>query len=157
MIYCPKCGAPLNDDACFCTKCGEKITKTELSNDLKENSYSDSSDSYIPVRNSSDKNLTLLVYVLHLLGVFFFITPFAAIIINYIKRDDMSGTWLESHFAWQIKTFWIGLLLGVVGAITSFFIIGLFILILDGIWLLYRNIKGILSLNENKPMDYTFF
>ena len=56
------------------------------------------------------KQYNLISYILHLLGFFLGITPLIAIIMNYIKRDEMRGTWLESHVDWQIKTFWFSLL-----------------------------------------------
>ena len=50
----------------------------------------------------------------------FGITYIIAVIINYVKKDDVKGTWLESHFTWQIRTFWYSLLFGIIGAITAF-------------------------------------
>ena len=74
------------------------------------------------------------------------------VILNYVKLEDVQGTWLESHFRWLIRTFWWGLLWAVIGIITWLIVIGWFILIADGIWILYRGIKGWLNLNESKPM-----
>ncbi len=98
------------------------------------------------------KTLTTMVYILQALSYFTGITFIAGVIINYIKKDDVQGTWLASHFDWQIRTFWYGLLWGIIGVATFVFIIGYFILIANAIWIIYRIIKGWLRLSENKPM-----
>jgi uncharacterized membrane protein len=97
-------------------------------------------------------NVTILVYALQAASFFLGVTFIAAVIINYVKREDMQGTWLESHFRWQIRTFWYGLLWSVIGAITFLIFIGMFILAADFIWILYRIIKGWLRLNDKKEM-----
>ena len=103
-------------------------------------------------RQRSLKTLTTVVYGLYALTWLFGISAIVAIIVNYVKREDVAGTWLESHFRWQIRTFWFGLLWGVLGAITFVFIIGWLILCANTIWLIYRIVKGWLNLNDGKPM-----
>jgi len=100
------------------------------------------------------KNIAIAVYVLQALSFLppFVITYFVAIILDYIKLDDARGTWLESHFRWQIRTFWFGLLWFVVGGLTVFFIIGGIIIFANSLWLIYRILKGWLNLNDGKPM-----
>ncbi|MBZ0105989.1 MAG: hypothetical protein K8H84_10215 [Sulfuricella denitrificans] len=100
----------------------------------------------------SAKTITTVVYALQALSFFVGITAIVAIIINYVKIDDIRGTWLESHFRWQIRTFWFGLLWGVIGAITFVLIIGWFILVADAIWMIYRIVKGWLKLNDGKEI-----
>lgn len=102
--------------------------------------------------SKSDKNLTSIIYVLYAASFLVGITAIVAIIMNYLKKDDVAGTFLESHFRWQIRTFWFGLIWGVLGAITFFALIGWFILMANGVWVLYRIIKGWLWLNDDKPM-----
>lgn len=81
-----------------------------------------------------------------------------AVMLNYIKRSEVRGTWLESHFRWQIRTFWFGLLwmsLCVVSIIATFGIGLLFMwlpITLVGLWFVYRIIRGWVTLNENRPM-----
>lgn len=99
-----------------------------------------------------EKNLTLVIYILYSLSAFIGITAIAAIIINYIKRQDVAGTFLESHYTWQIRTFWFGLLWVVIGGITSVFLIGFIILGVNSVWLLYRVIKGFVKLSDNKEI-----
>jgi len=98
------------------------------------------------------KNIATVVYLLQILGLINGITALVGIIINYIKLDEAKGTWLESHFRWQINTFWIALLLSVIGFITIFIVIGYFILLFNTIWIIYRVIKGWLRLNDTKPV-----
>jgi uncharacterized membrane protein len=103
-------------------------------------------------RQQSLKTLTAVVYGLYAASFFVGITAIVAIVINYIKREDVAGTLVESHFRWQIRTFWFALLWGVLGAITLIVVVGWLILMANGVWIIYRIAKGWLRLNENKPM-----
>ena len=102
---------------------------------------------------ASLRQLTLVLYILYascwILGG---LPAIVAIVINYIKREDVAGTLYESHFAWQIRTFWWGLAWAVVGAITAIIGIGFLILGALVIWLIYRMVKGLLFWNDHKPM-----
>jgi len=94
-------------------------------------------------------------------GSFLFGWPsIIAVVINYIKRDDARGTWLESHFTWQIRTFWFallwacliglsGLLLAIVLVGFAIWIVGLFVL---GIWAIYRVARGWLRLQARQQV-----
>jgi uncharacterized membrane protein len=95
------------------------------------------------------------------IGTFLFGWPsIIAVIINYIKRGDARGTWLESHFTWQIRTFWFALLwacvIGLLGALLvivlvgfAIWAVGLFVL---GIWAIYRIVRGWMALRDRKPI-----
>lgn len=98
------------------------------------------------------KKITLLIYILYAFAYFAGITAIIGIVINYIKREEVVGTWLESHFRWQMRTFWYGLLWAVIGLLTTFILVGFLILFANCIWMLYRVIKGWLYFNDNKPM-----
>jgi len=98
------------------------------------------------------KNIALVIYILQALSFFTVITALIGLIINYIKKDDVQNTWVASHFKWQIRTFWFGLLWSFIGLVTSMIGIGYFILIATAIWLIYRVIKGWLNLNDEKSM-----
>lgn len=100
----------------------------------------------------SAKTLTTVVYALQAASFFVGITAIVAIVINYVKIEDVQGTWLESHFRWQIRTFWYGLLWGVIGTILLLVLVGWFILVADAIWVIYRIVKGWLKLNEGKEV-----
>lgn len=101
--------------------------------------------------------ITHLVYGLQSFGlVMGWLPAIIGVILNYVKLEEVRGSWLEGHYKWQIKTFWWGMLWYAIGAILCFTIIGLIIgwpmLIADAIWILYRVIKGWLNLNEKKPI-----
>ncbi len=101
---------------------------------------------------ADSKKVTMLVYILQGLSFIFGITFFIAVIINYLKKDEVRGNWLESHFRWQIRTFWFSLLWSIIGIASLILLIGYIILLIDALWLIYRIVKGLLQLNENKPM-----
>jgi uncharacterized membrane protein len=98
------------------------------------------------------KTMTTVIYGLYALSIFAGVTAIVAIVLNYIKRDDARGTWLESHFTWQIRTFWWSVLWCVAGAITWIILIGWVVWGVAFIWFIYRIAKGWLNLNDNKPM-----
>ncbi|MBI3146491.1 MAG: hypothetical protein HYZ18_14810 [Pseudogulbenkiania sp.] len=97
-------------------------------------------------------NLTLTIYILQALSLFVGVTAIVAIIINYLKRDETRGTLYESHFLWQMRTFWWGLLGLALGYLTVFLLVGFVILFAVYVWLIYRVVKGFLNLNDGKPM-----
>lgn len=81
-----------------------------------------------------------------------------AVILNYVKRDEARGTWLESHFRWQLRTFWYGLLwvvlcgLFVVVTLGIGFVIAWIPLVVVGLWFVYRIVRGWLALKDRRPM-----
>ena len=94
-----------------------------------------------------------MIYALYALGLILGLSPLVAIIMNYVKRNDVQGTWLESHFVWQIRTFWYSFAGGVLGLLTVFLLIGYIILVVVLIWYVYRIVKGWLYLVDDKPMS----
>ncbi len=100
----------------------------------------------------SAKQLTTIIYALYAASFLVGVTSIAAIIMNYIKKDDVAGTFVESHFRWQIRTFWFSLLWALIGMVTMLIGIGFVILLADAVWVIYRIVKGWLNLNDNKPM-----
>jgi len=81
-----------------------------------------------------------------------------AVILNYVKRSEARGTWLESHFRWQIRTFWFGLLWVVLCLLFVVVTLGIGIVIawlplaVVGLWFIYRIARGWLALNDRRPM-----
>jgi uncharacterized membrane protein len=100
----------------------------------------------------SDYGLVMAVYILYLLGFFTGITALAGVIIAHVQagRSDPIS---DSHFRFQIRTFWIGLLYLVIGAIAALFWIGPLIWLWWVIWTLIRCIKGLLALNAREPIS----
>lgn len=128
----------------------------------------------LPRPDSSLVTVTHVVYALHalslvigafgaasIIGSFVFGWPsIIAVIINYVKRGEARGTWLESHFSWQIRTFWYALLWALVVFVVSVplaivvigfgtWIVGMFAL---GIWAIYRIARGWLALKDDMPL-----
>jgi uncharacterized membrane protein len=81
-----------------------------------------------------------------------------AVILNYVKRSEVLGTWLASHFRWQIRTFWFGLLWVTLCALFIVATLGIGLLIawmpltLVGLWFVYRIVRGWLRLVDRRPM-----
>ena len=79
-----------------------------------------------------------------------------AVVLNYIKRGEARGTYLESHFRWQIRTFWFALLWVVVAGLLAFTLIGIplafAVVSIAGLWVLYRVARGWLRLNDKLAM-----
>jgi uncharacterized membrane protein len=103
-------------------------------------------------RLASLKTLTTVIYALYALSLFFGISAIVAIVLNYIKREDAQGTWLESHFRWQIGTFWWSLVWLVVGWLAWLLLLGWLVWGVAFVWFIYRIAKGWLNLNDDKPM-----
>jgi uncharacterized membrane protein len=99
------------------------------------------------------KKLATICYALYAASCLVGVTAIAAIIINYIKREDVAGTWVASHFEWQIKTFWYTLGGVIVGWLLMFILIGFPILAVVFVWAIYRVVKGWLALNDGKAVD----
>lgn len=103
-------------------------------------------------QDASIKTITTAVYVLQAVSFLFGVTFIVAVVINYVKKEDVKGTWFESHFRWQIRTFWYWLLWLVVGLLSSVVGVGWIILFASFVWTIYRVVKGWLRLSEGKEM-----
>ena len=81
-----------------------------------------------------------------------------AVVLNYIKRADARGTWLDSHFRWQIRTFWFGLLWTVLCLAFVVMTLGIGIIIawlplgIVALWFIYRIARGWMALNDRRPI-----
>ena len=80
-----------------------------------------------------------------------------AVIINYVKRDEVRGTWLDTHFSWQLRTFWYALLWLVVVFLLFITLIGIILAVPlglgVGIWIVYRIARGWMTLAQSKPVQ----
>ena len=101
---------------------------------------------------TAETRLTHIVYGLLAASYLTGITALIAVVINYVKKDDVRGTWLESHFRWQIRTFWWGLVWVAIGSLLAIILIGWAVLVAVGVWGIYRIAKGWLNLSERKEM-----
>ena len=114
--------------------------------------------------------LTHVIYGLHafsalmgILGPAFIVTAFLtgwpsiiAVTINYARRSDVRGTYLDSHFGWQIRTFWYALLLVVIVALLFITVFGIpfawILAVVAGLWVVYRITRGWVALINSEPM-----
>ena len=107
-----------------------------------------------PLGAKKDIEITHVIYGLMAAG---YVTgglgTLAAIILNYIKLDEVKGTPLEGHFRWQMRTFWWGMLWAVLSMMLMFVVIGFITIFAVVIWHIYRIAKGWMRLNDGKPMD----
>ena len=126
-----------------------------------------------PSQESSLISWTQAIYALHafslvmgIIGVATVVGAFLtgwpsiiAVVLNYVKRSEVRGTWLESHFRWQIRTFWFGLLWVVLCVLFVVFTLGLGILVVwipivfVSLWFIYRIVRGWMALE--RTMEYT--
>jgi uncharacterized membrane protein len=99
----------------------------------------------------SDNALALIVYVLYGVGYFTGISALIGVIIAHVKVDDTDPV-LRSHYQFQIRTFWIGLLYLAIGFPLSIVLIGVPVLVWWLLWSLIRIVKGIMAINESRPI-----
>jgi uncharacterized membrane protein len=101
---------------------------------------------------SAEASITvpMIIYVLYLSSLIFGITGIIGVIMAYINKGD--GNYLDSHYQYQIRTFWIGLLYSIIGAILTYVFIGFLVLLLVFIWFVIRCVRGIRFLSKNQPI-----
>ena len=100
------------------------------------------------------EGLANLIYLLQALAFLLGGIPFIiAVILNYVNRHHVRGTWLESHYEWQINTFWVALALVVIGTLTLPYLIGFVVLIGATIWVIHRIAYGWIILNRSLPVE----
>ncbi len=103
-------------------------------------------------QEKSGKQMAMIIYGLYGASLVLGITYFIGVILAYIKKDDYPSEMLKSHFRWQIRTFWFSMLWSLIGIILLFVVVGWFVLIANLLWIIYRIVRGAISLNDNKKM-----
>ncbi len=93
-----------------------------------------------------------IIYFLLIVSTIFGITCIIAVVMAYINNDDVDN-WLQTHYRFQIRTFWIGLLYFVIGAVLSPFIIGYLVFLFTFFWLIIRCAKGLKQLEKQQPVN----
>lgn len=184
LITCPDCGNSVSDAAPACIHCGRPLQappRTHPQSQPQDASFTDpprASSAAPPAdpygvqrrerereqRAASAKTIAWIIYGLQILSFLYFIPGIVGLILGYAKRGDARGTWVESHFDWQISTFWQSLLWGI-----GLFVVLLFVfLAMEAVvlgtvlgyalglgvtaWFLWRVIKGALALNDNRAI-----
>ena len=91
-----------------------------------------------------------LVYLLYLVGLVLGITVLIGVVVAYMNKGD-APAWAATHYRFQIRTFWIGLLIGAVGLVLSFVVVGFAVLIAGCVWFIIRCVKGIKIASRAAP------
>lgn len=119
-----------------------------------------------------NRSLTIILYILYIIAIFSAgILAIIALIINYMKRSSVEGTIFESHFTWQIRTFWWYLIWNIIAFVPFIFLfftannpnafaavaLGattfcIAVIGLSWVWIVYRAIRGMIKVNDNQPM-----
>ena len=122
--------------------------------------------------SNNSKSLTFILYILYMIAIFSAgILAVIALIINYVKLDSVRGTIYESHFKWQIRTFWWYLIWNILAFVPFFFLFMTLynpnafagvafagttfcvaVIFISWIWIVYRAVRGLIVLNEDKPV-----
>lgn len=165
LITCPDCGGSVSDAAPACIHCGRPMAAALPAfappppADPMARRAAERAD-----RAAAAKRIAIVTYALNFLAFLYFLPGIIAVVIACMKRGDARGTWVESHFDWQIETFWTGLW-WVIGAtilsmavmfMTDSPVVGTLLLYPVGIglliWYIYRMVRGALALNDEKPI-----
>ncbi len=94
---------------------------------------------------------TKAIYIRLMVSTIIGFSGLIALIMAYVFKDD-SAEWLQTHYRFQIRTFWIGLLYATIGLFTFGIVIGYFILLFTIIWMIIRCAKGLKQLGNNQPV-----
>lgn len=99
---------------------------------------------------SSERNLINIVYMLYLASLIFGVTGLIGVVIAYVNRRD-GPEWLWSHYDFQIRTFWIGLLYVMISSLLTLIVIGWLLILLWYIWVIIRCARGMKHLARGQP------
>lgn len=118
-----------------------------------DNQIAELNEEYSSNENTPSGSTARIVYILYLVGLVFGLTALIGVIMAHVNKDKPENPdWLNSHYQFQIRTFWYGVIYLMVGVILSLFLIGYLILLWWVIWLIIRMVKGFSALDARKPM-----
>lgn len=104
-----------------------------------------------PTSFVSQRGLALAVYILYLIGYFTGFTAVIGVLIAHIKASSADDV-LRSHYRFQIRTFWVGLLYLALGTLLVYVLIGIPILLWWFVWSIVRIVKGMVLLNDGRAI-----
>jgi uncharacterized membrane protein len=93
----------------------------------------------------------MAVYILYLAGFVIGITPLVGVVVAYINRGK-AESWVETHYTWAIRTFWIGLLYSLIAVVLTILLIGFILFIAVAVWFIVRIVLGMQALNRSEPI-----
>lgn len=97
-----------------------------------------------------DTTMAIVVYALYLASFVVGFTSIIGVVIAYIYRGN-GPAWLDEHYRYQVRTFWIGLLYASVTIFLAFVLIGLPLMLALAVWFIVRCVKGFKGLQEKRP------
>mgnify|MGYP000054435952 CR=1 FL=1 len=106
-------------------------------------------DVVVQAKAKGAAKMAQIVYILYLASIIFGVTGIIGLIMAYVNKGD-SPDWLQTHYQFQIRTFWIGILIAIIGGITSAFGVGLIILLGLLVWYIMRCVKGMKYLGQSE-------
>jgi uncharacterized membrane protein len=92
-----------------------------------------------------------IIYILYIVGFAAGITSLVGLVMAYVYKDE-GPEWLRTHYRYQIRTFWIGLLYCVVGGVLSIVLVGVLVLLFTALWVIIRVVKGFKWLEQREPV-----
>jgi len=113
---------------------------------MTPNSSSDAAE------NTGDPGTANIIYILYLVSIAVGITSIVGVIMAYMNNDG-APAWLRSHYRFQIRTFWIGMLYGVIGMVLTAVFVGFAILLFVLVWWVVRCVKGMRALGERREVE----
>ena len=102
--------------------------------------------------NPAEASNANVVYILYLVSFVVGITGLIGLILAYVNQST-APWWVQTHYRFQIRTFWIGLLYGLIGVATSLILIGWLVLLFTAVWYILRCVKGMQRINAGQPYD----
>jgi uncharacterized membrane protein len=102
--------------------------------------------------NPAEGSNANLIYILYLASFIAGVTSLIGVIMAYVYKDQ-APAWVQSHYRYQIRTFWIGALYGLIGAASFVIVIGGFILLFTVIWYIVRCVKGMQRVSAGQPVE----
>lgn len=92
-----------------------------------------------------------VIYILYLAGLVIGVSGIVGIVLAYLNRGKAGG-WVETHYTWAIRTFWIGLLYALVSIVLAFVLVGFLLMFATGVWFIARCIIGLQAVGRQEPI-----
>lgn len=101
---------------------------------------------------ASGTDMGLIAYICFAASIVVGVSGIVGVVIAYLQRGEAVGTWRESHYTWLIRTFWIWLVVVIIGLILTFVFIGFVVLFALFIWFIIRIVKGWIAYDKQQPI-----
>lgn len=105
-----------------------------------------------PASTSGGTDMGLIIYICYAAAIIFGPLAIVGVVIAYLKRGEVAGTWQESHYTWLIRTFWIMLVVGIISFVLAFVVIGILLGIALLVWYIVRIVKGWMAYDKKQPI-----